>query len=499
MALPLLSACHGDDIDDGLDGSVSLNAMPRISLNIMPVSLGPVNADVTEMIGTLRVIILSETTEDITDEETGEVTEAKTCFVEYNQYFDFTGAQEDGMFNGLGQTANNFSFIITRNTVPGIKKFYLIANENKVTPIQFQYDGKLPAGVTNDMDLHKFLDLYKADFIPNMSYGGTETVPEKGDPKGAEFEQLVNAIYYTPQFTQESQNLSGGAERSVIFLPYTSYYEFSLATQADINSGKVNGAVNILDGNIYLVPCATKFRFQFQNYREQAVTINSFTLSGMAKDIYLFAQVYGDDLNKKKFGALSNLWWIDWLAMVSAASESHVDPDDNLAFNSSYGWMNLYNIPTTAIDYEPENTDQDNAMEKGVVELITGNAWNIDGRAPDSNPVTGTPGTLETGYFYLPESRYMVKFPVYNENGDQVGDQMRQAYYLTLNMKGGEEGGEPTEKSTQIANLGSMFRNTKAYITIRLRDAGDVGAYAELQPWDESHTNGTVIEEPSNE
>lgn len=496
---PMLTSCIYDDIEADVDGGDMLSAMPRIALNISPVSLGPVNADVTEMIGSLRVIIVSEVTDKVTDETTGEVTETKTSYVEYNEYFDFTGKQGGDMFSGPGEAANTFRYIITRNTVPGLKKLYLIANENMVSPINFQDVETFPKGVANNMKLHDFLNLYKADYIPNLAYPDPETVPAEGEPKGAEFEQLVNAIYYTPEFKQTDLELSTGS-RKVIFLPYTSHYEYALASKADIESGQANGAVNILDATAYLVPCATKFRFQFQNYRENSVVINSLELSGMATDMYLFAQVYGDDLNKKKFGAQSNLWWVDWLAQVSAASQNVWDPEDNMAFNSSYGWINLYNVPTSAIEYDPDLTDQDNATENGIVELIPDDTpWNVGGRAPNSNPVTGTPGTFETGYFYFPESRYMVKFPVYNENGDQVGNQMRQAYYLTLDMLGGEMGGQPTVKSTQIANLGSMFRNTKAYITIRLRDAGDVGAYAELQPWDESHTNGTVLEEPSNE
>ena len=487
----LLSSCIYD-VDNCDEPTQRESLKPRMALNIMPVSMGVANADVTEMISSLRIVILSETT----DEESGET----TSYVEYNEYFDFAGEIDNGMFSGPGEVANTFRFIITRNTVPGLKKFYLIANENRVTPISFQDVTSLPEGIENGMMLHDFLNYYSADYIADLDYPETGTKPEEGAPKGAEFETLVNTIYYTPEFTQIQQDISTGTgKRNVIFLPYTSFYTYQLASKSDIDSGKAQGAVNILDGNMYLIPAATKFRFEFQNYRPDPVVIPSFKLAGMASDMYLFAQVYGNDLNKD-FGDKKNLWWVDWLANVSAASQAYPNPDDNLAFSSAFGWMNLYNIPDDAFDYDTEGDIMDNALRKGVIELVEDpdNPWEVPANT-SGNSVQGPPGYMYTDYYYLPESRYMVDFPMYDDNGDFVKNESLQAYYLKLYMISGPNADLSAVKDTQIGNLGSLFRNTRTYITIKMRDALDVGAYAQLEPWDESHTNGTVQEEPSDE
>ncbi|MCH5224789.1 MAG: hypothetical protein J1D77_02275 [Muribaculaceae bacterium] len=481
----MISGCRSEDTPETPEEEQILTQSPRISLNISPLTLGVASEDVTEMIKSLRIIILNEVE---LDDGTTE------CYVEYNQYFNFQGNPQSGdMFGGGGEMASTFRWIITRNTVPGLKKFYLVANETMVEDIKFQTDMQLPDGIEEGMTLHDFLNYYGADYIANLDY--PLLAPEEDDPKGAEFEALVNTLYYTPTYLQTSQQLSGGGERNVIFLPYTSYYEVEMASGEDIATGKSTAGINFLDGMMYLVPAATKIRFTFQNYRPDPVKILSFKLGGMASDMFLFAQVGGKDLYKD-FGALKKIWWIDWLSKVSEASYGFPKPDENLAFSTSYGWMNDYTVPSDAFAYDPEGEVMDNGKRYGVIELVedSNEPWEVPENS-SGNAVQGDPGELPTGYFYLPESRYMVEFPMFDDQGEFTENQELQAYYLKLYMVSGDNGQLAAVKDTQIGNLSSMFRNTNTFITIKLRDALDVGAYAQIEDWVEGHTTGTVLED----
>lgn len=475
-----LTSCKEDQPEP--ESSPARDSAPRMSINILPLAVNMVSDGVAEKINSLRIIILSE---NPLDDDTSE------CYVEYNQFFDFYGQTDgNGLFTGPGELASTFRFIITRNSVPGIKRFYLIANEREIENINFQTDEELPENITAGMSLHDFLNNYGADFMEDLLYTGQ--VPEQGEPKGEEFETLVNCIYYTPQFNQPTTG--DGSATEEIFLPYTSQYTFALATQGDIDSGNAPAnAVNILNTKMYLVPCATKFRFCLENYRREKVVIPSFKLSGIAPNMFLFAQVNSPDTNKN-FGAQKGLWWVDWLAAVSEASHAYQDPDENLGFSTSFGWINNFDVPDDV--YEGTDTDtMDGDTRYGVVELLGSGStpWEVDPNT--GTPVQGPPGRYYTGYFYFPESRYMVDFPQYDDNGNSIGNASLQAYYLKLQMIAGENGDLSTVKDTQIGNLGSLFRNTHTYITIKMRDANDVGAYAQVEKWEESHTNGTVSEE----
>lgn len=478
-----LAGCSQEEADT-TGSSAGSTAVPRMTLNISPLTLGVTSQDVEEKIQSLRVIILSEQVSD-----NGET----QSFVEYNKYFNFAGnGQQGDMFSGEGEPAASFRMIISRNSVPGIKKFYLIANEEKVKDIKFKTGSSLPLEVKEGMDLHDFLEYYTPDFIQNLEY--TDETPEKGDPKGAEFENLVNCIYFTPEYNQEPKGTTE-APRYVIFLPYTSQYTYTLATQADIAEGKAPDAVNILNTTMYLVPGANKFRFCFQNYRPDPVKITSFKISGIAPQMYLFAQVSGNDLNKD-FGSQKKLWWVDWLAAVSDASHSHQEVEDNTSFNSLYGWINTFDIPQDVYEGTQEDT-MDNDTRSGVLELVEDGEnypWKVAQNQSD-DPIKGPPGEFSTGYFYVPESKYLVDFPQFDDNGKEAGIRSMQAYYIKLYMISGENDDLNAVKDTQIANLGSLFRNTNTYITIKMRDALDVGAYAEISPWEESHSSGTVLEE----
>lgn len=489
----LFSSCIRDTLSEcEIQADSATDTRARMTLNLVPLSLGTANADVTEMIKSLRVIIINETTlEDGTTER----------YVEYNQYFNFSGDPENGdMFSGPGEPAAGFRYIITRNTVPGLKKFYLVANETSVNSVNFQTTTALPEGIEAGMTLHDFLDFYSEDYIADLDY--PHGAPQAGAPKGTEFETLVNSLYYTPEFLQQQKQtgvMDEEGETPVykyeIFLPYTSYYTYSLISKEQLEAGE-QGSLNMLDGVMYLIPAATKFRFKFQNYRDQDVEIPSLFISGLASDMYLFAQVDLSKEGEKTFNG-KKMWWVDWLAAVALESQKpdYDDKTSNDIFNSRVGWINNFTVPASA--YPSATMGEYEGEERpGMIQLVQNENFTVPHRV-SGDPVTGVPGTSWTGYFYFPESRNMVKQNVTDENGNVVSQIDVQRYNLTITMKETLLDAESAVRDTPIGNLGSMFRDTNTLITIVMRDSKDVGAYAQIEPWSVTHTNGNVIEDNS--
>ena len=481
IGLICLSACKSEEPAD-LENEVNRFDNPRVTMTISPISMSPVNEGVIEKIRTLRIIMLAEQT--LEDNST-------VSYVEFNRLIDF---QDSPTFSGPGEYASYFRYVFTRATVPGIKKFYLIANESSVGNVSFQIDENneenfpegLPAGVENGMNITDFLDIFSPNYIP-----GYDKIPGltngEGEPRGEEFENLINCLYYTAEFNTEDEGQS-------IFLPYSAFYQYELATYDPENSQ----AQNVLNETMYLVPAANKFIFKFRNYRPAQLIITSFKLSGMATDMYLFGQVNSDDQQKSLNGI--KLWWIDWMAGVSRLSypensSGYPEGPDNEVFNQTYGWIDKFNIPNTAFD--PQFDEEINLEpRKGVTEFIPeGDTWAVDSRDMSAPINTAQPGTAITDYYYLPESRYTVPQNILDENQNIVGTTLVQRYFLTMTMRDNKVGALTVTKDTPIGNLGSMFRGNNTLITVTLRDANDVGAYAQPERWKESHSFGNVIEE----
>lgn len=469
-----LSSCR-DDVEAALDAPDKIKEGPRVTITISPISLGGANDDIAEMIRTLRIIMVSETTDDNGKE---------VSYIEFNHLVDF----EDGeQFSGTGEYASKFRYVFTRPTVAGVKKFYLVANEGSVTPVSFQTEEDLPEGVSNGMTLSTFLDLYTPNYIPG--YENLHGVaPGTGEPKGAEFQSLINCLYYTPNFVPEQE----GTE---IFLPYSSFYQYTVSDPA--SEEEDSPPVNVMNETMYLVPAANKFTFRLRNYRPSAVIIENFKISGMSTDMFLFAQVNQNDLYKELNKA--KLWWIDWLEAVSRlsypAAGGFPSGPESESFNQAYGWISDFEVPATAM---PEIMDEEinEELRHGVYDFIEeGNPWSVDSRDMNYPINEAPPGTAQTGYFYLPESKNLVTQDFYDENGDKKGEIQVQRYYITLTMHDTKEGSPTVSKDTSIGNLGSMFRNNNTLITVTLRDALDVGAYATPEDWKVHHSFGNVIEE----
>lgn len=496
----LLSGCVYDDIDDAMaDDYATVKEKPRVTLTIAPMSLGVASADVNEMIRSLRIMMINETT----GEDGNPV-----VYLELNRYIDFLDGEH---FSGPGEMASTFRYIFTVPTVPGKKRFYIVANEASVTDVKFQASS-LPAGAsipdwisgaTSGLSLSDFLNTYQPDFIPGLSdeepEDGGDPGPEPGDgpadetpepvkPLGEEFENLLKVLYYTPDFAEVDWPVNSG--NKAIFLPYTSQYNYTLVTQEEIDNDPANTAakVNVLEEKMYLVPNATKFRFDFYNFRPDPVVFTSVKISGVASNMFLFANI---NSGYEYMGKQKDIWWINWLEGVSSGSVDYFpDPDENGVYNQTSGWITEYTIPLTAYADETDAKDR-----KGITELVPeDNPWKIEGNT-SNDFVNGPPSNMKTGYFYLPESRFMVTIPMFDDEGQQLPDQEVQSYSLIIDMLCGSDGNKEHAEDVEIGNLGSLFRNTSTLITIRLRDATYVGAYAIQEPWKVSHTNGNVIEE----
>ena len=521
----LLTGCKDDAIEEDVKQfpDITERDAPRIVLEITPISSSGIDLGVKEMVKSLRIILLTETKVDGVTKE----------YVEFNQYIDFENPDQStypGTSPGgsLIQPANTFKYYFTRATVPGIKKFFLIANEKEVDDIHFDTkdDTLLPEGYGEEpLDLHNFLKSIQADYVPNLIYDLEHQGEEHPEPIGERVEKQLNCIYYKPVFKTVKKvmtidegdgagdgdgNGEGGTEgeggnenpgapeqqyQEQIFLPYTTQYVYNLVTKNEAEGAAGNNVrVHVVDETMYLIPCANKVRFKFRNYRASDLIIKELKLSGIATQMYLFGQVNQQEMTL----STKKLWWVNWLASVSTLSHNpeYAGAPENEVFNQTYGWIDDFKVPTEAYKYAVEETI--NFQErKGVLQFVGTNYWVIDQREPGVPVNQAAPGTAETGYFYLPESRNLIKLPVTDENNQIIPDKFRevQAYYLTMKMHDNIAGVPDVVKDTQIGNVGSLFRNKDILITVTLRDGDDVGAYAEPVRWSDRHSYGYVIEE----
>ena len=432
-----LASCIEDRYDDGTDGNGSDRML--LVLHIMPVDAESVmsNAEVREMIGSLRIILLSD------------------GIIECNQLIEFNGP---GPF-----AASQFNYDFTWATFAGKKTFYIIANEGSVTDgLQFQ----LPEG--DDGDLPDVPESFTALLNSYEAVGKEGLGNAEAESSCAELERVLNSICFEPDYTADGGDL---------YLPYVSYYSAEDIEELDIKKGDFLGEE--APYTLYLVPVATKFTFNFTNYRPNNVEINNITVSSANGANFLMARV-GEDDYKKLYGTSDDrstwlpYYWIDWLARVSEASHQNEEFDNNQNFNTKYGWISLYDTPEgdTPKPQKFISAETFRTVDKAVK---TG----AEGEDED-----GTPGRLTLGSYYLPESR----------NIDPTG---KQAYYITLGLHDvtQKEDDDPKFENQPIQNLNALFRNTRVIINVVMRQ-GNVRVYAEIAKWSEKSANGWVVEGP---
>lgn len=313
--------------------------------------------------------------------------------------------------------ANQFQHIFTWSTIEGIKHFFLIANEESVLSVK-----------TSSEEFERLSDLLNR-YIPDT----TETT---------DFAEVIKSVYFKPESAYKISDNS-------IYLPYTAYYY-----GYDIKKGEHLAEVPY---NMYLVPVATKFTFNFTNKRVHDVSINEISVTPIDTENFLIAHVGQNDI-QKDFDGENELYWIDWLAKVSEKSHQEEDYNDNMSFNQKYGWIADYDIPNST---------------KPNTQTLVEQEQNI------SVPGMGIEGTihkkLQLGPYYLPESK------------------SEDNYYLTLVLKDETVENQPEFEDVIIDNLKSLFRNTSVIINITMSE-GDVEVYAEIFPWTRRLANGWVVE-----
>lgn len=493
LSVLVMSSCIYDYYADGdVPGSGTEDKM-RLVLHIRSLDTRTTSSGApTERIKSLRIIILNEEIEASDDKNAGQpgedsenanakadngnTNETSKLSIEYNELIEF----------GTGYASNGFDYMFIKPTIPGKKHFYFIANEESVENIQFEVEGESGSKYTN---LSEFLKAYEFQ-VPKDGQGDTEN-RELQD--ASEFVELLKSVYFVPEYEKQGDN---------IYLPYSTYYG---GDEFIVQEGKLLGKLDegqVIEKQMFLVPVATKFEFNFINNREHNVEINNITVStstteektvsddndtqttvvsaGLARHNFLLAHVCGTDV-KKEFGN-DSYYWVDWLDKVSKASWENQPFDKNISFNDKYGWIKNYEIPAVALT-NPR-------IEVAFVSNATKKIVSAVNKVDEQNPI---PGELSLGPYYLPESRQEETYKVIDE-GKEV-TKKEQRYYLTLGLHDESQNSskDPKFEKVQISNLKALFRNTYVIINIKMSE-GTVEAYAEIAPWNKKSINGWVTE-----
>lgn len=391
-------------------------------LDIQPVaSQSPVSATDREKVKSLRVIMLSN------------------GGLEINRRYDVNPT-----------LASSFAATYTYTTIAGEKEIYLIANEDEITGYSFTENADLPASPSSNLK-----ELLNS--IPTEENGM--------NANGKKMRAVLESLYFPPSYTPDR----GGD----YYLPYVSYYS----------------GFNVLDDDhryydnpiqMYLVPVATKFYFNFTNNRPSQVELNNIEIKNFNNLNFMMAKVESGDLYKDFKG--QRLYWIDWLAKISELSHQYPDYGENLNFNNLYGWIDGYSMPAASTLFAKRFLDRTLTVDAAVTE-------------PDETEDNGykviTPGTLSLGPFYMPES--WNPYTYYDTLTEQ--ELTIQQYTLTLGMHDvmTDHFKDPTFNDIPIDNLKSLFRNTHVIINVTM-NAGNLEIYAEITGWDVHHSQGYVVD-----
>lgn len=302
--------------------------------------------------------------------------------------------------------------------------------------------------ITYDTHIFTYAGHKKLFFIANESsvnyITGPETTAsltaflegyEKGDPG---FADAVSALYFSLDTSKP--------------LPLTAEYD-------------IDPTIGQEDFEFWLVRAATKYSIHFENSRSEAVFLNELSISYFAEANYLIPHVGTKTIDGE--------FWIDWLHKISDASNE--DPNNtnpgNTSFNNTHGWITDYWLPT-------------NINEKVVFTPITGANYQIDEiqSAAGQEP---TPGTLDLGPFYAPESKNLI------DPNNLTGNQQ---YTLTLKLTD-NIGKKEVVQSRILPNLNALFRNTHLVINVTMSE-GYMHIYAEIRKWEmRTDVYGTLTEE----
>lgn len=329
--------------------------------------------------------------------------------VELNEYVDFTS----GSYSGSGSPSAGFSYNLMKKTVAGEKQFFLIANEETVKEVKFISGTVLPQGIENGISLSGVLEHYTGD----------------GKDSQNEFSTVMNALYF-----DNPDPVSSDA----VYLPYSAYYDGFSITEGTNDTP-------VYTKEMYLVPVATKFTFNFTNRRRDAVEILALDIENLNNSNYLLPKI--DESEKEKTYNGETVSWIEWLKYISEESWNHLEESENTAFNQNYGWIMEYSIPRE---------------DAAISSFKKDNGWILE------KPINkDTPSKKTFGPFYRAETKHLI-----NQN---------QSYRLNLDLKDLNDT-EVFNGRGEIDNLFSLFRSTHVIINVDLYLA-EMDIYAEIKPW----------------
>lgn len=285
------------------------------------------------------------------------------------------------------ESAQTQKTILLKVTPNETKKIFLFANEESVSAVK------------GTVGVNRTLTDFFNSYTENMS----------------DFANAVNNLYFAPDYSNGKP------------IPMSSMYEIDFPENGNFN------------GTFYVVRVATKFTYRFKNFRSDAVTVNSISVSEIADNSYLMVHKQNQTMQfTEEDNSISDLFWIDWLKKVS--DESQMYPEDNKTLVEKRGWIMDYDIPGGAVQAPITQTDLNLSVPK---------ATNTD--------VNQEQGILYT--FYLPESKNLMKpDELYGE----------QQYEMTLGLT--DEHGEQKSFNFAFNNLKALFRNTNAVIDIIMYD-----------------------------
>lgn len=381
-------------------------------------------------------------------------------------------------------------------SAPGQKSFFLIGNEQSVENISFSVPlTELPSGLQKYIADNSEGGLSLSDLLVYYTKNDEGKFPDSDNEADIdEFASVMNAVYFNPDYSKDSNGN--------YYLPYTAYYG---------GEGYNITQDTILD-EMYLIPVATKFTFNFVNWREENVVVNGIKISDFNNEVtfdeisesfvssegtvnlgaicdssFLMGQI-GEDEIWKPFDDL-RLYWISWMQRVAELTQNN--PSSSVEINKRYGWIEKYSIPDYTKLSNVNNIVEHFYPDRGEW-LVYGTVLTPGGQA----------GTLSLGPYYVPESRHIIEYTneYFDESTNQVVTQTlsRQAYYLSLDMNQVGTNLKPDFTVVEIDNLHSLFRGTSVVITINMKK-GEYGVYAEIAPWTNNKSYGYVTEHPEDE
>lgn len=439
MLLLIITACAGVNPDAEEPDDLHSADANSIVVKIGAMGTRTSGNSISEKIKTLRIIMLSD------------------GFIETNQLIDYE--RGEGSTAGVSD-ADIFTQKFEHITVAGNKKFYLIANEESVAELKFGEDTELPNWWEEGMSLKDLLGHYAKENLPSNG-----TVGYPGNGSAAELERLLSAAYFTPAY-----NITD----NTIYLPYTAVYDNITAT----NDMSVK-----ITKNMYLVPVATKFTFNFYNYRKEKVEVQKIELHELNSDSFVMPHLDDSELTKTYEG--ERYYWIDWLKIVSERTHDYEDfypdsDDELLEFNDKAGWIDDYEVP----DEKKESVK--------TIDKPAGADWTIE-HLIDKD----APSTL-TVVKYFPESIHLETKSVYNSETKRYEDVDLQTYYVSFGVKDILDTDLPVEiyvtDKMEFDKVRSLFRATHVIVDIDMFESL-VEIYCQVAPWSVRRFQGYVQEE----